>query len=127
MGCNGGLMDNAFKYAEQAALCTEESYPYTAKAGTCAADSCTVGIAQGGVTGFKDVAQQDLEAMEEAVAQQPVSIAIEADQRVFQLYHSGVLTSTCGTKLDHGVLAVGYGTQDGTDYWKVKNSWGASR
>jgi len=126
MGCNGGLMDNAFKYAEKNAICTEKSYPYKAKGGTCEASSCTTGIPKGGVTGFKDVDKEDLQAMEEAVAQQPVSIAIEADQRVFQMYHSGVLTSTCGTKLDHGVLAVGYGTQDGTDYWKVKNSWGAS-
>merc|ERR1711977_487858 len=126
MGCNGGLMDNAFKYAEQNAICTEESYPYKAKAGTCEASSCTVGVPKGGVTGFKDVKKEDLQAMEEAVAQQPVSIAIEADQRVFQLYHSGVLTGTCGTKLDHGVLAVGYGTLSGTDYWKVKNSWGAT-
>jgi len=126
MGCNGGLMDNAFKYAEKNALCTEASYPYKAKGGTCEASSCTVGIPMGGVTGFKDVSQENLQAMEEAVAQQPVSIAIEADQRIFQLYHSGVLNGTCGTKLDHGVLAVGYGTMDGTDYWKVKNSWGAS-
>merc|ERR1712193_78841 len=126
MGCNGGLMDNAFKYAEQNAICTEASYPYKAKGGKCQASSCTIGIPKGGVTGFKDVAPKDLQAMEEAVAQQPVSIAIEADQRVFQMYHSGVLTSTCGTKLDHGVLAVGYGTLDGPDYWKVKNSWGPS-
>merc|ERR1719439_457390 len=119
-------MDNAFKYAEQNAICTEESYPYKAKSGTCEATSCSTGIPKGGVTGFKDVESQDLESLEEAVAQQPVSIAIEADQRIFQMYHSGVMTGTCGTNLDHGVLAVGYGTLDGTDYWKVKNSWGTS-
>merc|ERR1719355_272676 len=63
--------------------------------------------------------------MMSAVAQQPVSIAIEADHLNFQLYHGGVLSGWCGTNLDHGVLLVGYGT-DGKDYWKVKNSWGAT-
>jgi C1A family cysteine protease len=56
----------------------------------------------------------------------PVSVAIEADQMAFQGYTGGVITSGCGEQLDHGVLAVGYGTEDGTDYFLVKNSWGAS-
>merc|ERR1712107_673690 len=59
-----------------------------------------------------------------ALMKGPVSIAVEADKPVFQTYRSGVITSMCGTKLDHGILAVGYGTESGTDYWLVKNSWG---
>merc|ERR1711959_228403 len=49
------------------------------------------------------------------------------DKSAFQLYKSGILDSAaCGTQLDHGVLVVGYGTDSGKDYWKVKNSWGAT-
>merc|ERR1712224_904619 len=51
-------------------------------------------------------------------------MGIEADKMVFQSYQSGVLSGMCGSQLDHGVLVVGYGTLDGEDYWKVKNSWG---
>merc|ERR1711879_1112044 len=56
----------------------------------------------------------------------PVSIALDGGGSAFQGYSSGVLTGNCGSQLDHGVLTVGYGTLDGTDYWKVKNSWGTS-
>merc|ERR1712224_312242 len=66
-------------------MCTEESYPYKAANGICKASSCTVGIPEGGVTGFKDVTPDDTNALMEAVAQQPVSIAIEADKMVFRL------------------------------------------
>jgi C1A family cysteine protease len=65
--------------------------------------------------------------LKEAVYNTPVSIAIEADTRVFQMYTGGVLTSeACGTNLDHGVLIVGYGEESGIPYWLVKNSWGPS-
>merc|ERR1712050_24921 len=95
-GCQGGLMDNAFAYAEKNAICTEASYAYTATGGTCKASSCTPGIPKGGVTGYKDVATDDEQSLMDAVAQQPVSIAIEADKSVFQLYSGGVLTGSCG-------------------------------
>lgn len=66
--------------------------------------------------------------MEAAVQKGPVSVAIEADKMVFQLYTGGVInSSSCGTNLDHGVLVVGYGTDAKLgDYWTLKNSWGTS-
>ena len=77
---------------------------------------------------YTDVPQGNEDELKAAVAKQPVAIAIQANQPVFHLYKSGVLDGKCGTKLDHGVLVVGYGTDAslGKDYWKVKNSWGAS-
>eukprot|EP00420_Gonyaulax_spinifera_P006312 CAMPEP_0197943578 /NCGR_PEP_ID=MMETSP1439-20131203/124983_1 /TAXON_ID=66791 /ORGANISM="Gonyaulax spinifera, Strain CCMP409" /LENGTH=499 /DNA_ID=CAMNT_0043566833 /DNA_START=59 /DNA_END=1555 /DNA_ORIENTATION=- len=124
MGCKGGAMDAAFTFIENQSACTEESYPYEAKDGVCRQSNCSVGIPAGGVQGYKDVPTQDMDALMEAVAQQPVAVAIEADQMAFQLYNKGILTQECGAKLDHGVLVVGYGTEGGVDYWKVKNSWG---
>merc|ERR1711981_414193 len=125
-GCSGGLMDYAFQYLKTHHVCTEASYGYTAQNGNCHDSSCTAAIAAGGVTGYKDVSKDDTKALMSAAAQQPVSIAIEADQSSFQSYSGGVLTKECGSSLDHGVLLVGYGTDGDKDYWKVKNSWGGS-
>jgi len=127
LGCNGGLMDSAFKYVEATGLCTEQDYPYEAKSDflNCRDKSCTTAAK---ITGYTDVKPND-EAVSllQAVAQQPVSIAIEADQAVFQFYKSGVFDNAqCGTQLDHGVIIVGYGTDSGVDYWNVRNSWGTS-
>merc|ERR1711871_1824931 len=123
MGCNGGLMDNGFKYIEQNKLCTEEAYPYHASDGMCKAKSCQGKV---GVSGYTDVPQDNEQALEQAVSKGPVSIAIEADQTAFQFYKSGVFNKECGTRLDHGVLIVGYGQEAGEKYWIVKNSWGAT-
>merc|ERR1712093_976030 len=127
-GCNGGLMDNGFKYLEAKGDSLEASYAYTGKTGTCntAKQSAADGFKAGVVTSFHDVQTDSVDQMEAAVAQGPVSIAIEADQSGFQFYKSGIFSGTCGTNLDHGVLAVGFGTAGGKAYWKVKNSWGSS-
>lgn len=126
MGCNGGQMDGAFKYAIDNGMCTESAYPYTSgvtkTAGTC--HSCS---AVDHFSSCSDVKPNDQISLKAAVAQQPVSIAIEADTKYFQSYSSGVLTSSsCGTNLDHGVLIVGYGVENGIKYWLVKNSWSTS-
>jgi cathepsin L len=124
LGCNGGLMDRAFKYMEANGLCTEAAYPYTAKNGQCQKSSCTAS-AFTDLSGYKDVTTNE-NSLGAAVDIGPVSVAIEADQAGFQLYQGGVFSGVCGQTLDHGVLAVGYGTDSGEDYWKVKNSWGTS-
>merc|ERR1719510_1371280 len=88
--------------------------------------SCSQVLKAGDVTKHTDVDQTE-GALEAAVAKQPVSVAIEADQMVFQHYTGGILTdSACGENLDHGVLVVGYGIDNGQKYWKVKNSWGTT-
>ncbi len=126
-GCNGGLMDNAFQWIEkQGGLCTEDNYPYVSAEGNN--PSCSIKCTP--VNGSKPLKYVDTPptsvGLQTGVAQQPVAVAIEADQMAFQFYNKGVLTGTCGKNLDHGVLAVGYGTLDKNDYWKVKNSWGPS-
>jgi C1A family cysteine protease len=126
-GCNGGLMDSAFKYLiKKGGSNTEDDYKYTARDGSCKEQPAKF---TSKITGFKDVTAGNEAALVTAINAGPVSVAIEADQSVFQFYKSGVLDNkACGTQLDHGVLAVGYDT-DATskkDYYIVKNSWGKS-
>jgi C1A family cysteine protease len=131
--CQGGSMDQAFDWVAQNGLLSEadDSYKCADQASTtCKSSTCPTGgskvLAVGDVTGHTDVDQTE-GALEAAVAKQPVSVAIEADQNVFQHYTGGVLTNeACGENLDHGVLVVGYGTDKGQKYWKVKNSWGTT-
>jgi len=132
-GCEGGSMDQAFGWVAKNGVpaLTDEPYLCADKTSTqCTSMKCATGksmvIAIGDVTGHSDVRPTE-SALEAAVAKRPVSVAIEADSEVFQHYTGGVLTDdACGSNLDHGVLAVGYGTDKGQKYWKVKNSWGTT-
>lgn len=122
-GCNGGQMDGGFKYVIENGQCSLEDYPYvsgsTMKSGSCQKCSSVVKISS-----CSDVKSNDQLSLKVAVSRQPVAVAIEADTRYFQSYASGVLdAATCGTNLDHGVLIVGYGLENGQNYWLVKNSW----
>lgn len=110
MGCNGGWMDSAFKYIIDHGITTESAYPYVARNQKCAKDNGEIRI-----SGFVDTPGCD--NLENALANQPVSVAVDAS--VWSLYRGGVLSS-CGTAINHGVLLVG----STADSWKIKNSWG---
>lgn len=128
-GCEGGLMDNAFNYVKaNKGIDTESSYPYEAQD-----DKCRYNPKQSGATdkGFVDIPEGDEAKLKLAVATVgPVSVAIDAGHQSFQFYKRGVYyDKQCGSaaeNLDHGVLVVGYGTENGKDYWLVKNSWSKS-
>jgi cathepsin L len=125
-GCNGGLMDQAFEYIKSKGIERESDYPYTARDGKCRYNAAKIVTK---VTGETDIKQGDEDDLKEAVATVgPVSVAIDASHDSFQFYRNGVYDEPdCSPdQLDHGVLAVGYGTLSGKDYWMVKNSWGAS-
>jgi cathepsin L len=126
-GCNGGLMDSAFKYIKaNGGIDTEASYPYKA----ASTFQCEYKAANSGatITGYSDVTSGSESALQTSAAAAPTSVAIDASHNSFQLYQSGVYyESACSTTaLDHGVLVIGYGTSSGSDYWLVKNSWGTS-
>ncbi|KAH1221287.1 Senescence-specific cysteine protease SAG39 [Glycine max] len=123
-GCDGGYMEGGFEFIiKNGGISSEANYPYTAVDGTCDANKEASPAAQ--IKGYETVPANSEDALQKAVANQPVSVTIDAGGSAFQFYSSGVFTGQCGTQLDHGVTAVGYGsTDDGTQYWIVKNSWG---
>lgn len=118
-------MDHGFLYTADKGITMESEYPYTANDGICKTDVESKGRKVN--SGHQDV-ESDNTALVNAIAGRPVSVGIEADD--FQFYKSGVFDdwTGCGNQLDHGVLAVGYGTDasSGKMYWKIKNSWGAA-
>ena len=117
-------MDQAFQWAQDyGGVALEKDYKYTGADGEC--DTKVKTLPAAAPASFTDVKPGSDDAMTSAIAQQPVSIAIDAGRLSFQLYEKGVYDDPyCGTRLNHGVLAVGFGTQNGKDFYKVKNSWG---
>ena len=110
--CNGGLMDNAFKFVKDNGIVLEEKYPYKAVKQTCA-----IKTGEFKISGFTDV--RNCNDLASALVVRPISVAVDATN--WSAYKTGVFNN-CGTKLNHGVLLIGVTDQA----WKVKNSWGTS-
>ena len=125
-GCKGGLMNYAFQYVkDNGGIDTEISYPYQAVVGKCRYNVSNVGASD---IGFVNIPKGSEEKLKIAVATVgPISVAIDASLQSFHFYSKGIYDEPdCSPeKLDHGVLVVGYGTENEQDYWLVKNSWGA--
>jgi cathepsin H len=128
-GCSGGLPSHAFEYISEAGgISTETAYPYFAKNRPCTVDGSTFALRVNG--GSVNITAFDEEEMRTALYNHgPVSIAFQVVGD-FRDYRSGVYSSkSCKNgqqDVNHAVLAVGYGTENGQDYWTVKNSWGAA-
>lgn len=121
-GCNGGLQSRVYKYLESTKQCLENSYPYTGNDGTC--HSCDGAVPV--LSGYNSLKAGDENSMKSSLLITSLAVAIQADQKEFQMYKSGVLDFDCGTDLDHAVSIFGFGTESGKDYWLVRNSWGTS-
>ncbi|KAL6650397.1 hypothetical protein ACP70R_009322 [Stipagrostis hirtigluma subsp. patula] len=119
----GGDTDDAFKFIiKNGGLATASNYSHATGDEKCKRVKSVATI-----KGYEDVPTNDEAALMKAVANQPVSVTVDGGDRAFQFYSGGVMTGFCGTDLNHGIAAIGYGTaSDGTKYWIMKNSWGTS-
>jgi len=127
-GCNGGNVNWAYTYLTSNALSHEKDYSYTSgrgQTGTCNTSKANKGCIN--VVKSSSVPRNNPAQLKSALSKAVVAVAIQADKRVFQTYQSGVITgSACGTQLDHAVTAIGYGVENGVEYFLVRNSWAAT-
>ncbi|KAB1203771.1 Cysteine proteinase COT44 [Morella rubra] len=122
-GCEGGLMDYAYEFVmDNHGIDTEEDYPYQGRERSCNREKLKRRVVT--IDGYTDVPSNNEQQLLQAVAMQPVSVGICGSEREFQLYSKGIFTGPCSTSLDHAVLIIGYGSENGVYYWIVKNSWG---
>ncbi|KAK9676879.1 hypothetical protein RND81_11G107200 [Saponaria officinalis] len=121
-GCNGGEMEHAFKYIKNNGIVSEKDYPYKGIDETCNKSKLIHPVAH--IRGYKKVPKNDEKSLQAVVANQIVSVGVDAGSQAFQLYRKGIFDGVCGKDLNHGVAIVGYGDVKGKKYWIVKNSWG---
>jgi len=123
-GCNGGNPPTAYEYVIKAGgLEPEKDYPYTAKDGKCTAKA-SLEVAK--ISGYSWATRTKNETAMQVAVYNVAPLSICVDAVTWQTYTSGIITKNCGTALDHCVQLIGWGSQGSTEYWSVRNSWGAS-
>ncbi|KAG9471121.1 cathepsin S-like isoform X2 [Eleutherodactylus coqui] len=125
-GCAGGFLVAAYRYIIDNGIESDSTYPYEGQDQTCHFSATKKATS---VTSYKQVPFGDENEMKQVVSKVgPVSAAIDASRRSFYLYKKGVYYDPLcsSSQPNHAVLVVGYGAEDGVEYWLVKNSWGPS-
>jgi len=120
----GGTLTEGIRYTQQNGLASWANYPFVSSRSTCLNEPREIQVGQ--ITGYRNV-PRDMNSLMDALAQQPVSVAVNAQYGgPIQHYRGGIISEYCSTQLDHAVLAVGYGSENGQQYWLIKNSWGSN-
>jgi len=122
-GCNGGWYFYAYDYLKNNALERESDYAYRAVDEACMYNS-SLGVTT--VETYGKVARKAQSIRDSIYAKGPNNVAVAAGNQVFMYYDGGIITADegCPVAIDHAIVAVGYGTENGTDYLIVRNSWG---
>lgn len=133
--CNGGYLNLAWNFLEKHGIHSDACYPYTSDAGsvgkchTACADSEDFADSK---TNFKCVKGSVVhptkpdDIKREIFHNGPMEIAFTVYED-FMSYKGGVYQHTTGSMLGgHAVKVVGWGIENGVEYWKCANSWGTS-
>jgi len=127
-GCNGGDTVTAYAYVQRVGgLDSYGSFPYTGEDGKCTFETSDIKADISGWSYVTDnVTKNETQMLYYVGTTGPISICVDAAS--WQLYFGGIIKYVCGQNLDHCVQLTGYGTEkviETTDYWVIRNSWGA--
>ncbi|CAD5231128.1 unnamed protein product [Bursaphelenchus xylophilus] len=126
-GCHGGNFEDSFAFAQEKGLCTEKDWPYDLDDMDTPIPQCTKKPVAAKIKEITSVSDED-DMKVSLYENGPLLAEIQAGGNLFRDYHSGVMdppTPPDGWNINHGVVIIGYGTtENGTDYWTIKNSWG---
>jgi len=124
-GCSGGYPLIGIQHVIwSGGIESEVDYPFRAENEACKFNRANVSATFTNVNG---ITRYDEDELTYGVGNfGPFSTCIDATGQAFMQYRSGIYSNPdCSIDyLDHAVLTVGYGTENGQDFWLVKNSWG---